>query len=88
MKTHEIKILDTYFDAVYSGAKPFEIRFNDRGYEVGDLLMLKEIRGSVKSQALTAYTGRELARFVTYVTDYEQKDGFVVMGLAPTYSKF
>lgn len=38
MKVHEVKIYESYADAVLSGEKNFEIRFNDRGYQKGDRL--------------------------------------------------
>lgn len=39
---HELKILHEYFEAVTSGRKQFEIRKNDRGFKVGDQLILCE----------------------------------------------
>lgn len=36
MKTHELKILEDFADAVYSGDKTFELRENDRGFQKGD----------------------------------------------------
>lgn len=71
---HELKIAPEYFQAVESGVKPFEIRFNDRNYKVGDTLVLREWNGS-------KYTGKVLHREITYLTDYEQKEGYVVMGI-------
>lgn len=38
MKTHNVKIYESYADAVLSGEKTFEIRYNDRGYQKGDRL--------------------------------------------------
>lgn len=38
MKVHEVKIRESYADAVLSGEKTFEIRNNDRGYQKGDRL--------------------------------------------------
>lgn len=38
MKIHEVKICESYADAVLSKEKNFEIRFNDRGYQKGDRL--------------------------------------------------
>lgn len=35
---HQIKLQSPYIDAVYSGKKTFEIRKNDRGYKVGDMI--------------------------------------------------
>lgn len=41
MKTHELKLDIKYFDDVKSGKKNFEIRKNDRDFQVGDVLNLK-----------------------------------------------
>ncbi len=41
MKTHELKLDIKYFDDVKTGKKKFEIRKNDRDFEVGDILDLK-----------------------------------------------
>ena len=38
MKIHEVKIRESYADAVLHGEKNFEIRNNDRGYQKGDRL--------------------------------------------------
>lgn len=72
--THELKILPEYFEAVRSGVKTFEIRFNDRGFAVGDELWLREWYDGI-------FTGRVFARKITYISDYEQKPGFVVLAL-------
>lgn len=40
-KIHDLKILPTYFDDVAKGRKTFELRFDDRGYFEGDLLLLR-----------------------------------------------
>lgn len=73
--THDLKIRSEFFEAVRSGVKRFEIRRNDRGYKVGDLLCLHETDGA-------GYTGRSVAKFVSYITDFEQRSGFVVMGIS------
>ena len=44
MKTHELKLDTKYFDDVKSGKKDFEIRKNDRDFEVGDILELKKYK--------------------------------------------
>lgn len=36
MKIHELKIKDEYAAWVYGGYKRFELRKNDRDYQVGD----------------------------------------------------
>lgn len=36
MTTYRLKVLVKYADAIMNGTKTFEVRKNDRGYEVGD----------------------------------------------------
>ena len=38
MKLHDIKLNIKYAQAVLDGNKTFELRINDKGYQVGDLL--------------------------------------------------
>jgi ParB family chromosome partitioning protein len=40
--THELKIRPEFFSAVRSGDKRFELRKDDRGFKVGDRLVLRE----------------------------------------------
>lgn len=57
---HELKILPEYFVAVRDGIKKFEVRKDDRPFEVGDILCLHEINCGV-------LTGRTIKAEVTYV---------------------
>ncbi|WP_416692141.1 DUF3850 domain-containing protein [Enterococcus faecalis] len=71
---HELKIKPEYFKAVESGMKKFEIRKNDRDYNLHDLLILQEYKNG-------KFTGNKRSVIVTYITDYAQKDDFVVLGI-------
>lgn len=71
-----LKILPEYFQAQADGKKNFEIRKNDRGYKVGSVLSLREFDGK-------KYTGRRVKVIVTFITDYAQRDGYVVLGTRP-----
>lgn len=51
MKTHELKLDIKYFDDVKSGKKNFEIRKNDRDFQVGDILKLKAWDNSLRQYA-------------------------------------
>jgi Domain of unknown function (DUF3850) len=79
MKVHELKTLKPYFQDVYSGVKKFEVRFNDRNFQVNDLLGLEEF-----DDATQTYTGRYIIRRITYILSDPMfvKDGFVIMGLS------
>ena len=63
MKAHDLKIWPRHFAAVLSGAKRHEIRVDDRGYQVGDELWLKEWVGGEGG-----YTGRHHTVEVTHIT--------------------
>lgn len=43
MKIHELKLRETFADAVLDGDKTFEIRRNDRGFQTGDCIRFKTI---------------------------------------------
>lgn len=77
MKTHELKTLQPYFNAVGRDEKTFEIRKDDRGFEVGDYLVLQELLNN-------KLTGIWLTRKITYILrDAEQfglMKGFCILG--------
>ena len=75
-KIHDLKIAPKYTDAQFAGIKNFEIRKNDRDYKIGDRLWLREWNGR-------DYTGRKVTVYVTYITDYQQRDDYVVLGTNP-----
>jgi len=73
MAEHSLKTLTEYFNLQAEGLKPFEIRLNDRDYQVGDVLELLDYGD-------WGYTGGVLRVEVTCVVDYMQQPGYVVMG--------
>lgn len=75
MTIHELKILPEYYKAQVEGKKNFEIRKNDRDYKVGDKLVLKEYDPKAKE-----LTGQSFITEITFITNYQQKDGYVVLG--------
>lgn len=73
--THELKSLPEFFNPILDGNKTFEIRLNDRGFNVGDRLLLREYVGAF------GYTTRAIIVEVIYITDFAQREGFVVMSI-------
>lgn len=59
-KTITIKCLPEYFEAANAGIKPWELRYDDRNYAVGDLLIMREWKDG-------KYTGRQLTGKITYI---------------------
>ena len=80
---HDLKTLPPYFEKVVAGEKTFEIRKDDRSYQRGDILLLREYDPEVGYTDARHYTGREIKVRVTYITTFEQKEGIVVMAFSP-----
>ncbi|MBR6995322.1 MAG: DUF3850 domain-containing protein [Ruminococcus sp.] len=76
MTQHELKILPEYFVAVRDGIKKFEVRKDDRPFEVGDILCLHEINCGV-------LTGRTIKAEVTYVLRHPDycKEGYCILSI-------
>ncbi|HEN7774865.1 TPA: DUF3850 domain-containing protein [Streptococcus agalactiae] len=77
MTQHMLKCSPKYFEAVKDGTKPFEGRYNDRNFKVGDELILREY------DPKRGYTARCIVRKVTYVLSnfIGLKDGYVILGV-------
>ena len=56
-----------YYKEVIKGNKLFEIRYNDRNYKVGDKIQF--------------YQHSDDLYLITYITDYQQRDNYVVLGI-------
>lgn len=81
MKTHVLKCWPESFRAIVRGEKRYEIRRNDRGFIVGDTLILKEWVPE-KQQ----HTGEALTVHVTYMTHggaWGLPDELCVMSIEP-----
>jgi len=78
MTVHAVKCWPQYFAAIKSGAKTFDVRKDDRGYQVGDTLRLNEYN------ILTHELGEILDKEITYILrdDFEGvRYGYVVLAL-------
>ncbi|UOR07530.1 DUF3850 domain-containing protein [Hymenobacter aerilatus] len=61
-QTHELKIWPSCFTAVEAHTKPFDVRQNDRNFQVGDAVLLREFEPESEQ-----YTGRATTRWISYV---------------------
>ena len=78
MKIHELKIKPEYFEAVRKNKKRFELRRDDRDFEVGDFINLKEFDNG-------EYTGRRTGMMpILYILrncpEYGLSDGYCIIG--------
>lgn len=78
MKKHILKTHPEYFKEIILGNKKFEIRKNDRGFEVGDELILKEY-----DPEYNQYTENEFSVLITYILenakDFGLMDGYCII---------
>lgn len=78
-KTHELKCWDEFIFDVATGKKPFEVRKDDRGFNVGDTLILKGW-----NNLFAEYTDKVVEAEITYILNgglWGIEEGYVVMGV-------
>lgn len=85
-RTHTLKTWPGPFAAILDGSKRFEYRRDDRGFEVGDTLLLDEWEPSMYEHlpmSSGGLTGRRIRCRVTYVLSgrFGVPDGFAVLSI-------
>jgi hypothetical protein len=76
---HVIKTWDECMMDIATHKKTFEVRKNDRGYDVGDILLMQGFDKEKKK-----YTSKSLEAEVTYILHGGQfgiQEGYCVMGI-------
>ena len=77
-QTHTIKCWSPYFQAIRRKEKNFDVRRDDRGYQKGDTVVLREY-----DQATSRLTGNDEHRKIKFILTGGQfgiEPGFVVLG--------
>lgn len=87
MTVHELKTWPDYFEAVTRGAKTFEVRVNDRDFELGDFLVLREWdpHDCDHPGGGPGYTGRVAQVRVNYLCDIPNTENLVGMSITRTW---
>lgn len=89
---HELKTDPDVFDAVFNRIKTYEIRMDDRGYQCGHYLRLRETRHTGVEMAAgkpLVYTGRvcvQKVNHILYGPIYGLEKGWVIMNFDPNTS--
>jgi len=79
MAHHDLKLYNKYFQAVVDCKKRSEVRFDDRGYQIGDTLTLREGQPGVDG---FEYTGRSISARISYIDDYGLQSGYLSLSLS------
>lgn len=88
-RNHELKTKAHYFEAIWNGSENFKIRDNsDRDFQAGDTVELVEHGRTEKGDPYSFScfspgepTGRRIKATISYVTEFSQKKGMVVLAL-------
>jgi hypothetical protein len=64
MKIHKVRSWSHFFDAIVAGKKTHDLRKDDRGYQVGDRLLLEKY-----DNVSGDYTGDSCLVEITYITN-------------------
>lgn len=79
MKLHELKIKEEYFNEILRGNKTFELRKNDRDYQVGDLIHF------IKTDGLEYFSHSKDVYQIIYilknVPEYGLKQGYCILAI-------
>jgi ribosomal protein S17 len=84
--THELKCWPQYFDAIYRNEKNFDVRRDDRGFQKGDMVVLRRTRPDAKHEIDYDVDGKvkySLIREIRYILTGGQfgiESGYVVLG--------
>lgn len=79
MQTHKIKLRKEFCNAVYEGYKNFEIRYNDRGYQKGDIVNFIPVD---ETGVEIYHAVKEVIYRITYVMNgWGLQDNYVVFGI-------
>lgn len=78
MKLHVLKTLNPYFDDVFHRRKDFEVRKNDRNFQVGDRVQLLENVLEGKPQR---YVIKDI-KYILYGGQFGIDKDYVILGLS------
>ncbi len=79
---HEIKIREDYADAVLSGVKTFEIRYNDRHYKKGDLIKFQVVKNNGLRMPEHNLSGKEY-EIIYVLGGWGLKQNYLALGIKP-----
>ena len=84
---HQLKIKESFADAVLRGDKTFEVRENDRGFQTGDFVMFTVLYNSDGLEMINHPLSKRLYEITYVLSGWGIKEGYVVFGIKRVNSK-
>lgn len=78
MKLHELKIKEEYYRELEAGNKTFEIRKNDRDFQVGDYINFKIVRGTLVFETYPLF---KITYVLKNVSEYGLENGYAILSI-------
>lgn len=83
-KVHYLKIAEDYADSIACGNKTYEVRYNDRDYQKGDIIEFKVMcRGSDYDRKLGHWLDGKQYRITHVHSGLGMAERYVVLGITP-----
>lgn len=79
MAHHDLKQFTKHFQPIVNCDKRSIVRFDDRGYQIGDTLTLREGQPGVDG---FEFTGRSISARISYIDDYGLQSGYLSLSLS------
>ena len=80
-KTHKLKCIDPFYSQVVDGVKRFELRKDDRGFEVGDNLELRLYDPTTSKENKKGYIVAEISYILRDAPEYGLTPGYCILSL-------
>lgn len=84
---HQLKIKESFADAVLRGDKTFEVRENDRGFQAGDFVIFTVLYNSDGCEMIDHPLSKMLYEITYVLSGWGIKEGYVVFGIKRVNSK-
>lgn len=79
-ETHHLKLEEKYFSRIVNAQKSFEIRKNDRDYQVGDYIIFRLVF-TENDEVVELGEQSPLYKIIYIHTGFGMQDGYVVLGI-------
>jgi len=81
MAHHDLKQFTEHFQYIVDGKMKAIVRRNDRDYQIGDTVTLREGVPDATEESGFKYTGKEVSAMIFFIDNFGCQDGYVSLSL-------